>query len=72
MADKPAWLERLGVGEAAWAVSGKPSEIYVDTPWSSRARPPEGVQLRERCSACQSWYHRPSQAAVHRSESMSR
>jgi putative transposase len=28
--DKRAWLERLGVGEAVWPVSGKPSEIYVD------------------------------------------
>jgi putative transposase len=28
--DKRARLERLGVGEAVWPVSGKPSEIYVD------------------------------------------
>ena len=28
-ADKRAWLERLGV-EAAWPMSGKPRELYVD------------------------------------------
>jgi hypothetical protein len=28
--DKRAWLERLGVQEAVWPVSGKPLEIYVD------------------------------------------
>ena len=36
-ADKRPWLERLEV-EAAWPMSGKPRELYVDNAPSSRAR----------------------------------